>query len=248
MRLKYLDLIKWIALIAMVIDHLRFLNPSASQFDVWCYSIGRVAYPLFLFLMAHYFYRSRAQQNSLSSDQRYIKNLVIYAFLSEIPYRLYFHDSNSLNIFPSLILCFVLLYAYVRQPKYNQIYFFIPILIILVLHQTAFSIQYDVLGVYAILCFYLAFVNRKLIFLPILASISLNLYLVFNLSEGFSSILNYNLWRMSLPFTLLLIIIIFLSYFGLDRKINFKIFQVNKWAYLFYPAHLLILLFIQKIF
>ena len=62
MRLKYLDLIKWVALITMVIDHLRFLNPSASQLDFWCYSIGRIAYPLFLFLMAHYFYRTREQK------------------------------------------------------------------------------------------------------------------------------------------------------------------------------------------
>lgn len=248
MRLKNLDLIKWVALITMLIDHLRFLNPASSQFDLWCYSIGRLAYPLFLFLMAHYFYRSKDKHNILASDQRYFKNLIVYAFLSEIPYQLYFTNTQSLNIFPTLILCFILLYAYVRKPVYAPVYFFIPLVLTLILNQTKFSIQYDVLGVYAILCFYLAFLNKNLIFLPILISIMFNLYLVFNLSHNFSLLLNTQLWKMSLAFIVIIILGIWFSYQYLNREIKFNIAPVNKWAYAFYPAHLLILLLIQKIF
>lgn len=246
MRLKNLDLIKWVALITMLIDHLRFLTPTYSKFDLWCYSIGRLAYPLFLFAMAHYFYRSKDETHSLASDQRYFKNLILYALLSEIPYQFYFKNTHSLNIFATLILCFVLLYAYVRKPAHAGIYFFSPLILILILNQTHFSIQYDVLGVYAILCFYLAFFNKKLIFLPILISIMFNLYLVFNLSNDFSFIFDTQLWKMSLAFIIILILGIGLSYQYLNQDVKFNIPPVNKWAYGFYPAHLLMLFIIQK--
>ncbi|CAE6952344.1 conserved protein of unknown function [Pseudomonas marincola] len=39
-----LDLIKWLAMLTMLLDHLRYLWPQAAD---WLFIIGRLAFPLF---------------------------------------------------------------------------------------------------------------------------------------------------------------------------------------------------------
>ena len=44
MRSTSLDLVKWLAMLTMVIDHLRYLWPEATT---WLFVVGRFAFPLF---------------------------------------------------------------------------------------------------------------------------------------------------------------------------------------------------------
>ena len=76
-RLSSLDL-KILAAVTMLIDHLGItLFPQA----VWMRCVGRLAFPLFAFLIAEGFCRTR-------SFQRYLLRLLLCAAISEVPFNL----------------------------------------------------------------------------------------------------------------------------------------------------------------
>ncbi|MBR3039406.1 MAG: hypothetical protein IKI20_01935 [Lachnospiraceae bacterium] len=76
--------IKWVAIVTMLIDHIRFtLIPTSPQWagilNTAFSCIGRIAFPLFAYLLADGFLRTRSRQN-------YFLRLLIFAFVSEVPY------------------------------------------------------------------------------------------------------------------------------------------------------------------
>ena len=76
--------IKWIAMITMFIDHLRWtvVLGSGTYMNVFrqvLFGIGRLAFPLFGFLLVDGFYRTR-------SREKFFIRLFIMACLSEVPY------------------------------------------------------------------------------------------------------------------------------------------------------------------
>lgn len=89
------NLLKWIALITMLIDHfgaciwlylaksglMGFQDPTFSAPYYILRGIGRLAFPLFIFLLAEGFYYTK-------SRKKYLIRLTIFAFLSEIPFDL----------------------------------------------------------------------------------------------------------------------------------------------------------------
>jgi hypothetical protein len=93
-----LDLLKWLALLSMVLDHLRYVGYSLDVL----YVPGRLAFPWFCLAMAANL--SRAGIASKSSQWRYLGWLVLFSALSEIPYRLFIPDPDTLNVLPTLAL------------------------------------------------------------------------------------------------------------------------------------------------
>lgn len=93
------DLIKWVALITMVLDHMRLAWPAASDLFV----LGRLSFPLFCLAVA--FNVSRHQPGKLfaRSNGRYFALLVLFAAFSEIPYRLV-STSGTFNVLVTLVL------------------------------------------------------------------------------------------------------------------------------------------------
>jgi hypothetical protein len=91
-----LDLLKWLALLSMVLDHLRYVGFSVD----WLYVPGRLAFPWFCLAMAANL--GRAGVNA--SSWRYLGWLLLFSALSEIPYRLFFPDAATLNVLPTLVL------------------------------------------------------------------------------------------------------------------------------------------------
>lgn len=57
-RERGLDLVKWLALLSMAIDHLRFLLPGHELLR-WSFVPGRLAFPLFCLALAANLARAR---------------------------------------------------------------------------------------------------------------------------------------------------------------------------------------------
>jgi hypothetical protein len=93
-----LDLLKWLALLCMVLDHLRYVGYSVDLL----YVPGRLAFPWFCLAMAANLARTRAA--TTDSQWRYLGWLFLFSAISEIPYRLYVPDPDTFNVLPTLAL------------------------------------------------------------------------------------------------------------------------------------------------
>jgi hypothetical protein len=93
-----LDLLKWLALLSMVLDHLRYVGYSVD----FLYVPGRLAFPWFCLAMAANLSRARAV--TTEGQWRYLGWLLLFSALSEMPYRMYIPDHDTLNVLPTLVL------------------------------------------------------------------------------------------------------------------------------------------------
>nr|WP_301300791.1 TraX family protein [Pseudomonas kilonensis] len=91
-----MDLLKWLALLAMVLDHLRYVGFSVD----WLYVPGRLAFPWFCLAMA----ANLARNDASTVPWRYLGWLLLFSAVSEIPYRLFIPDPTTLNVMPTLVL------------------------------------------------------------------------------------------------------------------------------------------------
>nr|WP_264082577.1 conjugal transfer protein TraX [Pseudomonas vlassakiae] len=89
-----LDLVKWVAIVTMVADHVRFIWPAAQGLFI----VGRFAFPLFCLAMAVNVARGG------NSNLRYLGWMLAFAVLSEAPYRWLDPDSQTFSIIPTLTL------------------------------------------------------------------------------------------------------------------------------------------------
>ena len=91
-----LDLLKWLALLSMVLDHLRYVGLSLDGL----YVPGRLAFPWFCLAIAANLHRVKNAQVSW----RYLGWLLLFSVISEVPYRLFIEDADTLNVLPTLAL------------------------------------------------------------------------------------------------------------------------------------------------
>lgn len=249
MRIKELDLIKWLAFGFMVLDHLRFLDLiDEAKYPIFVF--GRLAFPLFCFLMAYNFFRTDGLVNTLKSDQRYISSLLIFFIISEIPYRLYGDMKfTSMNIMLTLAFSFILLYSYTRK---NKVLLLEPSLITLLVVLTClgfeytdlFKVQYGLAGVFLPVAMYFCLKHNKPLnwFFVILCAAIMNFFwengMMFN---GISSFI-------------MICIPMFVSILGallgfaiIQTKISIQVPPITKWGYWFYPVHLTVLFILRYI-
>lgn len=103
-----IDLIKWIALITMIIDHSWYiLTPELQEPFRWMRTIGRLAFPLFCLAIAANVYR---QPIGYSGGLKYLGGILLFALISQQPYSRFF-ESNYLNILFTLGLGLVIAQA-----------------------------------------------------------------------------------------------------------------------------------------
>ena len=101
-RERALDLVKWLALASMALDHLRFLLPGQPLL-AWCFVPGRLAFPLFCLALAANLARQRPGVFGRTA-QRHIGWLLLFAVLSEPAHDLLLGNAHKLNILVTLAL------------------------------------------------------------------------------------------------------------------------------------------------
>lgn len=203
--------LKWIAIITMVIDHVGYvLFPEQIAFRI----VGRIAFPIFCFLLVEGFVHTK-------NVQKYMVRLLIFAFISEIPFDLAFSGKwfyfGYQNVFWTLFLGMLMLFL-ISKAGNEKIWTFI---IAAGICTAAFLMQCDYsAGGIAIIFILYYFKDR-----PLIKYIVLALILIF----GFGGIEAAGL----------IAIIPMLLYNG-RRGPSMKYF-----FYLFYPCHLAVLVLIS---
>lgn len=212
--------LKYIAFISMLIDHTNnaLITPILNGKGALLYIsnifsvLGRIAFPIFMFLLIEGFFKTR-------SRKKYLASLLIFGLISEIPFDMFvsrtFFEPNWNNMMFTLALCLGVIWLIdsLRAKLKSTLLWFItslPILGISCFIAARLSLDYDY---HAILVAYIFYIFRQK---PIIGA-----------GLGYISIIK-ELWSI-LGFGLTLI------YNG-DRGRQYK------WLnYAFYPVHLLIL-------
>lgn len=217
--------IKVIACIAMVLDHVKYAIP-ATEGTITIY-LGRIAFPLFAFLLTEGYVHTK-------NIKKYYKRLIIFALISQIPFmlmRTLVGEYMMFNILFTLILGLIAINVY---DKIDKKYISIPLVMALIYLGKIINVDYGWYGVAMIVILY---ISRGSNILRVPSFILLNILYYFKLLITY-----YNLHIFTLFICSNLPIIIILLYNGkLGRKIKY-------FLYAFYPAHLAILYLINKLF
>ena len=144
--------LKTIALISMTIDHIGFfLLPSDSIIYLVCRIIGRIAFPIFAFMIAQGFLHTKNRRN-------YALRLFIFALIVEVIFiLLYFYTSINYSIIPlgdgyafsiAWTLLVGLIGLMVLHSKHKGLYILLIPLVVL-----SYFLQYSFYGFLMILLF-----------------------------------------------------------------------------------------------
>lgn len=219
--------LKYIAFASMFIDHFNkaiitpFLTGTGplvvitTIFDI----LGRIAFPIFAFMVVEGFFKTKSRWS-------YLRNLLIFAVISEIPYDMFqsaeFVNTWSQNILWGLVLGLFTIMVIDKLKDYikkRPLWVFVSLLIVALssLGSMLISADYEYYAIIIIYLYYIFYDKRLLAsglgYLVIIKEI----YAIL----GFATVLLYN---------------------GEKGKQN-KIFN-----YLFYPVHLLIFGIIRMVF
>lgn len=135
------DFLKSLALLTMLVDHIGYsLFPQFLFLRI----IGRLAFPIFCFLLARGFRRT-------CNRKKYAFRLGITAFISQIPYS--FFATNGLNILFTLLIGFIILSIFSSKYWWSAL--------LLPLSGHFLPLSYGAYGLYMILLFYWAEENPK---------------------------------------------------------------------------------------
>lgn len=223
--------IKIIALILMLIDHIGgvliesgILNFSEFwgrdalfwfNLDYALRFIGRISFPLFCYFIVEGFLHTK-------SIKRYFIRILIFAFISEIPFDLAFHNSFFYLGYQNVLFEFALAVLMLGALSKNSGAIFKQGIIVFVfcIFSYYLCLDYDYIGILLIAIFYLFRNDKSMMFL-------LSGVLLMYSSRSFFGISVFSL-------------LIINMYNGLKGKLNIKYL-----FYLFYPIHLTLLVFIR---
>jgi len=213
--------LKILAYVTMVIDHVGLLFfPDIELFRI----IGRLAFPLFAFFIAEGFIHTR-------SSKKYLLRLVLFAFLSIIPYAYFVYTAGlnplQLNILFTLAAGLLLLILWKKKLYTLLIASFLYITIV----NGLLPLDYGLYGVFLIIASYILLKKREVGVILFGTLVVIN-HAIHAVVIGNSRI----------EIFALLSLIPILSYNGqLGRRLP-------RWAvYSFYPVHFLILLAIYHL-
>ena len=144
--------LKWIAIITMIIDHIGATLFPVSQYPDMAVLriIGRIAFPIFAFLLVEGFRHTR-------NVKGYGARLLLFAFISEIPFDLAFFRKpfyfGHQNVFFTLFLGLMALVAYRHLKARNVFLSSLSVFAIALLAQLL-ETDYGMLGVMLMVLLY----------------------------------------------------------------------------------------------
>jgi TraX protein len=218
--------LKLFAIILMTIDHIAvILHPYISNdFYLLMRIFGRMAFPIFAFLIVEGFHYTR-------NINKYLVRLGIFALISEIPFDLAIYNKIiepiHQNVFFTLFLGLLSIDIFKRYQQRNNISLGLLFVLLIGLLADLLNTDYGLFGIAMIFSFYY-FRNH---FISILLSISIINFLMTGLKfDSIGSMLQ------AFAISSLVFIYTYNGQKGLKLKYIF---------YLFYPLHLLVLFFIN---
>ena len=229
--------LKWIAIVTMLVDHIGATvishlldigieNPSnlvisydslvSLYYAMRC--IGRIAFPLFAFMIAEGMIHSH-------DTNKYISRLLIFAVISEIPFDMAFRKSfvcfDYNNVFFTLAIGAIVIFI-IQHLKVKTIWSrdikIVFLLFFGMIDAVFLRTDYDALGVLLIVLFYLMHEKRGCYFIPLLVFNLLNICA----GNGIE-------------------VVSMFAYLILYNYNGEKGGQNKYFFYIFYPAHLLVL-------
>ena len=239
-RYQSIDLIKWLAIITMFIDHLRYVFPS---YEFECLAIGRWAFVMFALALG--FNMNQIFLNKkYDSLITYFVLLIVFSIISEIPYQLLSgeHALGTYNIMFTLMLGVLAIGAF-NSIKIHGFNIFLLLSVLYGCLLINSQIQYGVLGVLLMLFFYLTFNTQNIYKRYVFAVIAVLLACLCNLQYSIPVIIYDdflgNAWVMAMFLGSLSGAL--LGLFLVLGNLNIKSGKVGKWAWWFYPVHQLFL-------
>lgn len=232
--------LKLIAMIFMLLDHAYMTVVSASGFE-WMTQLGRMAFPIFAFqIVEGYTYTS--------NKSKYIRNMFLFALLSEIPFNLMmgaewlgpFHQNVMFTFFEALL--FLRLLDKVYQSKKNIVLKMLLIGGICILSNivgTLTFVDYYGFGVLTVLIFYIA-KRMSNVILRVMVQI-IGLFAINYVFLGGKVIILSNGFEFPEQAFAMFSLIFIWCYNG-KKALHGTVEKVFKYgSYLFYPVHILIL-------
>ncbi|EJM77390.1 TraX protein [Pseudomonas sp. GM67] len=225
-----LDLLKWLALLSMVLDHLRYIGYSLDLL----YVPGRLAFPWFCLAMAANLSRSR----QVTHQWRYLGWLILFSAISEIPYRMFIPDPDTLNVLPTLALGLLVARGWQQKTLSSRL------LAVAALLLAAVFTEYLMFGVFGVLLplAMLLVIKRPWYFslLPGLICLAANQWevLYYSARLGNSAAILGIATCLVAPL---------LGMFLLRHTRQITPPPMRRWAYALYPLHFLLLLLVRQI-
>ena len=223
-RSSSLDLIKWLAMLTMVIDHLRLVWPEMS----YLFIPGRLSFPLFCVAIAANVARSKPGELLTAANGRYLALMLLFAAISEVPYR-YISTSGSFNVLVTLALGLVIAWGWQHRTLLSGAMALVAAAVAYVLDD---PLMYGFYGALVPTAFLLA-IKRPGVLGLLPSALCL-------LSNTRSSIVSraldlevLSLLALGTAFAAPLI-----GLWLLRQTFTFKVWPVRQWGYWFYPGHL----------
>ncbi|ONH51923.1 conjugal transfer protein TraX [Pseudomonas cedrina subsp. cedrina] len=224
-----LDLLKWLALLSMVLDHLRYVGWSLDGL----YVPGRLAFPWFCLAIAANLHRVR--NAAVTGHWRYLGWLLLFSVISEVPYRLFIEDADTLNVLPTLALGLLVARGWQQKAVVDR-----GLALIALIVGAVFSTQlmFGFFGVLLPLAMLLAFrLPWYFSLLPGLVCVAANQWQVLLNSGSLVAMLGLATCLIA-PLAGLVL---------LRHAKNVSPPAMRRWAYALYPLHFLLLLLIRQI-
>lgn len=209
------DLLKIIACILMLVDHLGFILNN----NIYLRALGRLGFPLFVYLLV-------LGNNRTSNKKKYLFRLLMFALISQIPYMLLFNILR-LNVFFSLSLGLMLINIKFDDLKKTLLIQFIFIMLAAAIN---FILPFDY-GIYGLFLFFIFYWFRDK---------KLNLIMFVMITFLYCFTINCYLQMLSI---IALLIIYYIP--GVEEKFGKELRFNKYIYYIFYPGHIYLLFLIK---
>ncbi|CAI8967194.1 MULTISPECIES: TraX family protein [Pseudomonas] len=228
-----LDLLKWLALLSMVLDHLRYVGYSVDLL----YVPGRLAFPWFCLAMAANLARKPAVERG--GQWRYLGWLLLFSAVSEIPYRMFIPGHDTLNVMPTLVLGLLVARGWQQPTLQSRLLAAVALLLAALFTQ---KVMFGFFGVLLPLALLLV-IGRPWYFalLPGLVCLAANQWQVLYYAARLGN-------SAAIPAIVTCLIAPWLGLFLLRHFHDVKAPPMRRWAYALYPLHFLLLLAVRQVF